>query len=344
MEEFSLGTRVVAGAGAIGALKELGAKRVYIVTDPFFFKNGLAQKVAEAAGGSETAYFSDIQPDPTVELAARGTAKLKAFAPDLLVALGGGSALDCAKAMAYFSQGSFPMAAVPTTSGSGSEVTDFAVLTHGNTKYPLVDKRLRPDLAILDSDFLKELPPGLIADTGFDVLTHAVEGFTAAKAGAFTDLFAQEAFRIAYGSLPASFAGRQEVRLKLHMASCMAGGGLLSGGAWAVPRHGPQPGGPVPCAPRAAERHPSSGGDREQRIQLRKEIRPVGPGGGDGRQCRHGSPAKPEKRADPPAPGAGTAPEPDPGGGSPRENLGGDGGNRGRRPGGPLLQNQSHPR
>ena len=223
MEEFSLGTRVVAGAGAIGALKELGAKRVYIVTDPFFFKNGLAQKVAEAAGGSETAYFSDIQPDPTVELAARGTAKLKAFAPDLLVALGGGSALDCAKAMAYFSQGSFPLAAVPTTSGSGSEVTDFAVLTHGNTKYPLVDKRLRPDLAILDSDFLKELPPGLIADTGFDVLTHAVEGFTAAKAGAFTDLFAQEAFRIAYGSLPASFAGRQEVRLKLHMASCMAG-------------------------------------------------------------------------------------------------------------------------
>ena len=67
------------------------------------------------------------------------------------------------------------------------------------------------------------MPPGLIADTGFDVLTHAVEGFTAAKAGAFTDLFAQEAFRIAYGSLPASFAGRQEVRLKLHMASCMAG-------------------------------------------------------------------------------------------------------------------------
>ena len=118
MEEFSLGTRVVAGAGAIGALKELGAKRVYIVTDPFFFKNGLAQKVAEAAGGSETAYFSDIQSDPTVELAARGTAKLKAFAPDLLVALGGGSALDCAKAMAYFSQGSFPLAAVPTTSGS----------------------------------------------------------------------------------------------------------------------------------------------------------------------------------------------------------------------------------
>ena len=223
MEEFSLGTRIVAGEGSIGALKEFGAKRVYIVTDPYFLKNGMAQKVARAAGGQETAFFSEVQPDPTVELAARGTAKLKEFAPDLVVALGGGSALDCGKAMAYFSQGAFPLAAIPTTSGSGSEVTDFAVLTHGDTKYPLVDKRLKPDLAILDSDFLKELPPGLIADTGFDVLTHAVEGYTAAGAGTFTDLFAMDAFRVAYASLPASFAGNQEVRLRLHLASTMAG-------------------------------------------------------------------------------------------------------------------------
>lgn len=223
MEEFSLGTRIVVGEGAIGVLKEFGAKRVYIVTDPYFLKNGMAQKVARAAGGQETAFFSEVQPDPTVELAARGTAKLKEFAPDLVVALGGGSALDCGKAMAYFSQGAFPLAAIPTTSGSGSEVTDFAVLTHGDTKYPLVDKRLKPDLAILDSDFLKELPPGLIADTGFDVLTHAVEGYTAAGAGTFTDLFAMDAFRVAYASLPASFAGNQEVRLRLHLASTMAG-------------------------------------------------------------------------------------------------------------------------
>ena len=223
MEEFALGTRIVAGAGAIRVLKEFGAGRVYIVTDPFFLQNGLAQKVADSAGGRETAFFSEIRPDPTVELAARGTAKLKEFGPDLLVALGGGSALDCAKAMAYFSQGDFPLAAVPTTSGSGAEVTDFAVLTHGDTKYPLVDKRLKPTLAILDSDFLRELPPGLIADTGFDVLTHAVEGFTATGAGTFSDLFAQEAFRTAYACLPASFAGRQEVRLRLHLASAMAG-------------------------------------------------------------------------------------------------------------------------
>ena len=223
MEEFSLGTRVVAGAGAIGALKELGAKRVYIVTDPFFFKNGLARKVAEAAGGSETAYFSDIQPDPTVELAARGTAKLKAFAPDLLVALGGGSALDCAKAMAYFAKGNYKLVAIPTTSGSGSEVTDFAILTHNKVKHPLVDKRLRPDAAILDSDLLQELPKGLIAETGFDALSHAVEAYAAKNAGAMTDLYAREAFSSAFAALPASYAGRKDVRLKVHQAATMAG-------------------------------------------------------------------------------------------------------------------------
>ena len=223
MEAFQCGTRIVAGEGAVKVLREYGAKRVFVVTDPYFFKNGMARTVAQETGASQTEFFADVKPDPTVELAAEGTARLKAFEPDLLVALGGGSAMDCAKAMAYFSQGSFPLAAIPTTSGSGSEVTDFAVLTHGDTKYPLVDKRLQPDLAILDSFFLRELPPGLIADTGFDVLTHAVEGFTATGAGMITDLYAQEAFRVAYGCLPASFAGRQEVRLRMHMASCMAG-------------------------------------------------------------------------------------------------------------------------
>lgn len=223
MEDFQCGTRIAAGAGAVKVLGEFKARRVFVVADPFFYRNGMAQRVAEETGAGEKEFFTDIQPDPTVELAAAGTAKLKAFGPDLLVALGGGSAMDCAKAMAYFSQGSFPLAAIPTTSGSGSEVTDFAVLTHGDTKYPLVDKRLQPDLAILDSDFLRELPPGLIADTGFDVLTHAVEGFTATGAGTFTDLYAQEAFRVAYGCLPASFAGRSDVRLKLHIAATMAG-------------------------------------------------------------------------------------------------------------------------
>lgn len=223
LEEFICRTKIVSGAGAVAALGEWKAKRLFLVTDPYFMKNGTAQRVAKAAGCEETEYFDQIQPDPTVELAAEGTAKLKAFAPDLVVALGGGSTLDCAKAMVYFAKTEAALAAVPTTSGSGSEVTDFAILTHNKVKHPLIDPRLRPEMAILDSDLLQELPKGLIAETGFDVLTHAVEGYTAKNAGAISDLYAREAFSSAYAALPASYAGRREVRLKVHMAATMAG-------------------------------------------------------------------------------------------------------------------------
>ena len=223
MERFSCKTVIYSGAGAIAALGEFKAKRVFLVTDPFFMKNGMAQKVAEAAGAEQVAYFDGVKPDPTVELAAEGTAKLKAFSPDLVVALGGGSAMDCAKAMAYFARAECPLAAVPTTSGSGSEVTDFAIVTHKNVKHPLVDERLRPDMAILDSDLLESMPKGLVADTGFDVLTHALEACVATKAGTMTDLLAREAFSSAYGALPASFAGRQDARMRVHRAAAMAG-------------------------------------------------------------------------------------------------------------------------
>ena len=223
MEEFSLKTKIYAGAGAVTALEAFGAKRLLLVTDPYFMKNGTAQRIAALSKAEKIEYFDRVQPDPTVALAAEGTAKLRQFQPDLLVALGGGSAMDCAKAMAYFAQGEVSLAAIPTTSGSGSEVTDFAILTHGKAKHPLVDEKLRPAAAILDSDLLNELPPALIADTGFDVLTHALEAYVATGAGAFSDMYARESFRIAYAVLPASYAGKREVRLRMHLASTMAG-------------------------------------------------------------------------------------------------------------------------
>jgi len=194
-----------------------------VVTDPFFMKNGTAKRIAEAANCVEADFFDQIQPDPTVELVAEGTARVRAFRPDLMVALGGGSTMDCAKAMAYFAKEKFILAAVPTTSGSGSEVTDFAILTHSQVKHPLVDPSLRPDVAILDSDLLETMPKGLIAETGFDVLTHAVEAYVAKKAGVMTDLYAREAFSSAFAALPASYAGKKEVRLKVHLAATMAG-------------------------------------------------------------------------------------------------------------------------
>ena len=223
MEEFSCKTRIISGAGAISALGDMNAKRLFLVTDPFFMKNGTAQRVAAAAKAPEVAIFDGVVPDPTVALAAEGTAKLREFRPDLIVALGGGSAMDCAKAMAYFGKGDYRLVAIPTTSGSGSEVTDFAILTHNGVKHPLVDSRLRPDAAILDSDLLAQLPPGLVADAGFDVLAHALEACAGKNAGAITDIFAREAFCAAFASLPASYAGRQEVRLKVHLAATMAG-------------------------------------------------------------------------------------------------------------------------
>ena len=223
MDEFDCRTRVVSGSGVVRRLADFGAKRLFLVTDPYFYKNGTAQRVAAAAKAEQVEIFSDVRPDPTVELAAEGTAKLRAFGPDLIVALGGGSAMDCAKAMAYFAKGDAKLVAIPTTSGSGSEVTDFAILTHDKVKHPLIDKRLRPDMAILDAELLQELPPNLVADSGFDVIAHALEAYVAKDAGVFTDALAREAFRGAYSALPASFAGRKEVRLKVHQAATMAG-------------------------------------------------------------------------------------------------------------------------
>lgn len=223
MEEFSCKTRLISGSGAVSMLATLQGQRLFLVTDPYFMKNGTAKRIADQAKCQKVEYFDKVQPDPTVELAAEGTARLREFNPDLVVALGGGSAMDCAKAMAYFAKGDYTFVAIPTTSGSGSEVTDFAILTHNKVKHPLVDPRLRPDVAILDSDLLQQLPKGLIAETGFDVLTHALEAYVAKGAGVVTDLYAREAFSSAYASLPASYAGNQRVRLKVHLAATMAG-------------------------------------------------------------------------------------------------------------------------
>ena len=223
MQTFSCKTKIISGPGAVTALKDLGAERLVLVADPYFIKNGQAQRIAKETGAKDTEFFSDITPDPSVELAAAGTARLKEFRPDTVIALGGGSAMDTAKAMVYFAGIPLKLVAVPTTSGSGSEVTDFSILTHGGVKHPLVDSRILPDVAILDSDLLMELPKSLIADTGFDVLTHAVEGYVATGAGPVTDALAADAFSATMANLRASFAGDTGVRLRVHTAATMAG-------------------------------------------------------------------------------------------------------------------------
>ncbi len=223
MQIFSWETKIFAGAGALSILSGQHIRRLYLIADPWFRENKEAERLIGLANPEAVEVFSDIKPDPTLTLTASVTAKIKTFQPDTVVALGGGSTMDLAKAAVFFSGLDIALIAVPTTSGSGSEVTDFAILTHNGVKHPLVDERLRPKLAILDSDLLMRLPPSLIADTGFDVVTHALESWVAKNAGAVSDSLALSAFASAYGGLVASFAGDTSQRLKLHLASTMAG-------------------------------------------------------------------------------------------------------------------------
>ena len=222
LKEFMAPTRIISGTGAVRALLDLGSKRLMVVSDPFFAENGTAQALAQLSGASETMIYRDVKPDPTVEQAALGADALRRFQPDTLVALGGGSAMDLAKAMAYFGGEKVCLVAIPTTSGSGSEVTNFAVLTHQGTKYPLVDAALCPDVAILDDELLRKMPPSLVADAGFDVLAHAMEAMVAGRAGAVTDVLAKAAFATVLDQLEESYRGNLSVRLPIHQASTMA--------------------------------------------------------------------------------------------------------------------------
>lgn len=150
---------------------------------------------------------------------------LRDFGPDAVVAFGGGSPMDCAKGMCWFSGRHPPLWCIPTTAGTGSEVTSFAVLTDTDqgVKYPLVEEDLLPEAAILDASLLEGVPPHVTADTGMDVLTHAAEAVAAKGASPFSDALAEKAFALAYRRLPEAHAGSREAKQDMLLASCMAG-------------------------------------------------------------------------------------------------------------------------
>ena len=223
MTIFSCKTKILSGNRAIAGLGELNIRRLLLVADPYFQKTELPQRLKTASKAAEMATFFAVKPDPTVELSAQGTALVQSFKPDTVVALGGGSAMDCAKAMVYFSGLPITFVAIPTTSGSGSEVTDFAILTHDGVKHPLVDRKLQPDVAILDGELLHSLPKSLVADAGYDILAHALESYVARNAGSISRALAADAFYGAFTLLPASFRGDSAVRLRIHEAATMAG-------------------------------------------------------------------------------------------------------------------------
>ncbi len=237
--------------------KVMGKKRAFIVTDSFLYKNGYSKPITDKLDelGIVNTTFFNVAPDPTLACAKEGWAQMKAFEPDLIIALGGGSAMDAAKIMWVMYEHpevdfydlamrfmdirkrvyTFPkmgekayFIAVPTSAGTGSEVTPFAVITDETTgtKYPLADYQLMPNMAIVDADFHMTAPKGLTAASGIDAVTHALEAYASMMATEFTDGLAIEALKNIFEYLPRAYDNGQNdpvAREKMANAATMAG-------------------------------------------------------------------------------------------------------------------------
>ncbi|MDE5862320.1 MAG: bifunctional acetaldehyde-CoA/alcohol dehydrogenase, partial [Ruminococcus sp.] len=239
------------------ALDELSdKKRAFIVTDKFLYENGYTKSITDKLGtmGIQYAVFFDVEPDPTLECAVNGAKQMTAFNPDVIIALGGGSAMDAGKIMWVLYEHpeadfmdmamrfmdirkrvyKFPkmrekasFVAIPTSAGTGSEVTPFAVITDGKTgiKYPLADYELLPDMAIIDVDFHMSAPKGLTSASGIDAVTHAIEAYGSMMATDFTDGLALRALKIIFEYLPIAYENPADVvaREKMANSATMAG-------------------------------------------------------------------------------------------------------------------------
>ncbi len=259
MQWFKIPEKIYFEAGSIQYLEKMpDIERAFIVTDEGMVKLGYVDRILyhlrKRNQYVHSEIFSDVESDPSFDTIKKGVAVMNAFKPDVIIALGGGSPIDAAKGMWLFYENpdadveglklkfmdirkrtyKFPklgtkckMVAIPTTSGTGSEVTSFAVITdkEKNKKYPLADYELTPDVAIIDPDLVMSLPKSITADTGMDVLTHAIEAYVSNMASDYTDGLAEKAVEIVIKYLEVAYqdGSNQFAREKMHNASTLAG-------------------------------------------------------------------------------------------------------------------------
>lgn len=247
MQRFTLPRDLYHGKGALEALKTLKGTKAIIVTGGNSMKRfGFLDKVCGylEEAGMKTKIFEGVEPDPSVETVMKGAAVMTGFQPDWIVSVGGGSPIDAAKAMWAFYEYpettfndlctpfNFPelrkkarFCAIPSTSGTATEVTAFSVITdyEKGIKYPLADFNITPDVAIVDPSLAETMPKKLVAHTGMDAFTHAVEAYVSTLHSDYTDPLALHAIKMIHEELISSFNGNMENRGKMHNAQCLAG-------------------------------------------------------------------------------------------------------------------------
>lgn len=247
MSRFTLPRDLYYGKNSLEALKTLKGKKAVVVVGGGSMKRfGFLGKTVEylKEAGMEVRLFENVEPDPSVETVMKGAEMMRAFEPDWIVSIGGGSPIDAAKAMWVFYEYpkttfedlitpfSFPelrtkarFAAIPSTSGTATEVTAFSVITDyaKGVKYPLADFNITPDVAILDPTIAETMPKQLTAHTGMDALTHAIEAYVSTLHSPFTDPLALKAIQMVFDYLLPSWEGDMDAREQMHYAQCLAG-------------------------------------------------------------------------------------------------------------------------
>lgn len=233
MKTWTFPTTIYVGADSLERLSLWRGEQIFLVCDPFLAGTKDFQAMLGTLEKNNFVYvYTEVVPDPPLSSVVAGMNTMQQIQPTVVIAVGGGSAIDMTKAIVYFSKQLLQLhikrfIAIPTTSGTGSEVTSFAVITdpEAGVKYPLYDDQVQPDEAILTPVFVRHAPPSITAYTGIDALVHALEAIVATGADVYTDAFAEKACALIFKHLPICYSHRatDATRLAMHEGSCLAG-------------------------------------------------------------------------------------------------------------------------